>query len=104
MGVKKGVRPRYDWTISEILNFTVEFSRTRCRNFSDILKTKSSAEYILEFPGDSKKVTTLIWPAAPPAPAGLVLVFNNLLELFIEGCEVEVTISEVKMLSTSMKS
>ena len=74
MGVKKGVRPRYDWTISEILNFTVELSRTRCRNFSDILKTKSSAEYILEFPGDSKKVTALIWPAAPPAPAGLVLV------------------------------
>ena len=73
-GVKKGVRQRYDRTISEILNFTVELSRTRCLNFSDILKTKSSAEYVLEFPGDSKKVTALIWPAAPPAPAGLVLV------------------------------
>ena len=74
MSVKKGVRQRYDRTISEILNFTVELSRTRCMNFSDILKTKSSAEYVLEFPGDSKNVKVLIWPAAPPAPAGLVLV------------------------------
>ena len=73
-GVKKGVRQRYDRTILEILNFTVELSRTRCLNFSDILKTKSSAEYVLEFPGDSKKVTVLIWPAAPPAPVGLGLV------------------------------
>ncbi len=75
MGVKMGVRQRYDRTISEILNFTVELSRTRCLNFSDILRAKSSAEYVLEFHGDSKKVTVLIWPAAPPAPAGLVLVF-----------------------------
>ena len=74
MGVEKGSETRYDWTISEILNFTVELSRTRCLNFSDILKTKSSAEYVLEFHGGSKKVTVLIWPAAPPAPAGLVLV------------------------------
>ena len=79
MGLKKGVRPRYARTISEILNFTVELSRTRCRNFSDILKTKSSAEYVLEFPGDSKNVKVLIWPAAPPAPAGLVLVMDNII-------------------------
>ena len=68
MGVKKGVRQRYDRTISEILNFTVELSRTRCLNFSDILRAKSSAEYVLEFHGDSKNITVLIWPAAPPAP------------------------------------
>ena len=85
MGVKMGVRLRYDRSISEILSFTVELSRTRCLNFSDILKTKSSAEYVLEFHGDSKKVTVLIWPAAPPAPAGLVLVFRND-EIFL--CEV----------------
>ena len=75
MGVKMGVRQRYDRTISEILNFTVELSRTRCLNFSDILRAKSSAEYVLEFHGDSKNITVLIWPAAPPAPAGLGLVF-----------------------------
>ena len=76
MGVKMGVRQRYDRTISEILNFTVELSRTRCLNFSDILRAKSSAEYVLEFHGDSKNITVLIWPAAPPAPAGLVLVIR----------------------------
>ena len=77
MAVKKGVRQRYDRTISKILKVTVELTRTRCLNFSDILKIKSSANNVLEFPGDSKKVTALIWPAAPPAPAGLVLVLRQ---------------------------
>ena len=76
MGVKMGVRQRYDRTISEILNFTVELSRTRCLNFSDILRAKSSAEYVLEFHEDSKKdCSDLV--CAPPAPAGLALFSAN---------------------------
>ena len=44
------------------------------KNFT-IVRSKNP---VLEFPGHSKNVTIsseLLWPAAPPCPAGLVLVF-----------------------------
>ena len=82
MGVKKGVRSRYDWTISEILNFTVELSRTRCLNFSDILKMTVSAEYVWNFTEILKSYGSDLACGAPsPCRAGSSMIWNYNAEL-----------------------
>ena len=63
-GGRKGVKQRYRRTISEILKtLRLCVRRTRCWNFLNILNVTISSE--------------LLWPAAPPCPAGLVLVTDG---------------------------
>ena len=70
MGGRKG-QPTLPSDISEILKtLRLCVRRTRCWNFLDILNVTISSE--------------LLWPAAPPCPAGLVLV-DSLLSLFRVG-------------------
>ena len=56
--------------IGDSKNFTIERSRTRCLNFSDILKVASPAEYFWNSMEILKGYGSLIWPAAPPCPCG----------------------------------